>query len=90
MQSTSRKESSSSLGESVPSAVLAKKRGRQIKHAEIQVATRNLEATSSMNRTSKDVAMSSQDMQRPLQGEPTAAQQAGGAKADRKAADKDC
>jgi len=47
-----------------------------------------------MNRTTGDVAASSQDTQRQMQGEPTAAQQAegakAGAKADSKVADKDC
>jgi hypothetical protein len=46
--------------------------------------------TGMMNRTTGDVAASSQDTQRQMQGEPTAAQQAEGAKADSKAADKDC
>ena len=46
--------------------------------------------TGTMNRTTGDVAASSQDTQRQMQGEPTAAQQAEGAKADSKAADKDC
>jgi len=36
--------------------------------------------TSSMNRASGDVAASSQDTQRQMQGQPTAAQQAEGAK----------
>jgi hypothetical protein len=36
--------------------------------------------TSSMNRASGDVAASSQDAQRQMQGQPTAAQQAEGAK----------
>jgi hypothetical protein len=43
-----------------------------------------------MNRATGDVATSSQDTQRQMQGEPTAAQQAQGAKPDKKAADKDC
>jgi hypothetical protein len=47
-----------------------------------------------MNQKTGDVAASSQDAQRQMQGEPTAAQQAEGAKpdikADSKAADKDC
>jgi len=50
--------------------------------------------TETMNRTTGDVAASSQDTQRQMQGEPTAAQQAegakAGAKADSKVADKDC
>jgi hypothetical protein len=37
-------------------------------------------ATSTMNRASGDVAASSQDAQRQMQGQPTAAQQADGAK----------
>jgi hypothetical protein len=36
--------------------------------------------TSTMNRTSGDVASSSQDAQRQMQGQPTAAQEAQGAK----------
>ena len=46
--------------------------------------------TGTMNRAAGDVAASSQDTQRQMQGEPTAAQQAGGAKVGSKAADKDC
>jgi hypothetical protein len=46
--------------------------------------------TDTMNRATGDVATSSQDTQRQMQGEPTAAQQAEGAKADGKTADKDC
>ena len=46
--------------------------------------------TDTMNRTTGDVATSSQDTQRQMQGEPTAAQQAEGAKAGSKTADKDC
>ena len=54
--------------------------------------------TETMNKTTGDVAASSQDAQRQMQGEPTAAQQAEGAKAgvnegakaDSKVADKDC
>ena len=46
--------------------------------------------TSTMNRSSGDVAASSQDAQRQMQGQPTAAQEAQGAKPDKKTADKDC
>ena len=46
--------------------------------------------TDTMNRTTGSVATSSQDTQRQMQGEPTAAQQAEGAKAGNKVADKDC
>lgn len=46
--------------------------------------------TGTMNRTTGDVAASSQDAQRQMQGEPTAAQRSDGAKADSKTADKDC
>ncbi|NOJ39254.1 hypothetical protein [Bradyrhizobium australiense] len=46
--------------------------------------------TGTMNRTTGDTAASSQDTQRQMQGEPTAAQQAEGAKAESKTADKDC
>jgi hypothetical protein len=46
--------------------------------------------TSTMNRTTDDVAASSQDAQKQMQGQPTAAQEAQGAKADGKKTDKDC
>jgi hypothetical protein len=47
--------------------------------------------TDTMNRATGDVATSSQDTQRQMQGQPTAAQQSEGSKPDRKtAADKDC
>jgi hypothetical protein len=46
--------------------------------------------TGRMNRAADDVAASSQDTQRQMQGGPTAAQQAQGAKPEGKAADKDC
>jgi hypothetical protein len=43
--------------------------------------------TSSMNKAAGDVATSSQDTQRQMQGQPTAAQEAQGAKAR---GDNDC
>ena len=46
--------------------------------------------TDTMNRATGDVAASSQDAQRQMQGEPTAAQQSEGAKTSSTAADKDC
>ena len=47
--------------------------------------------TNTMNRAAGDVATSSQDTQKQMQGQPTAAQQAQGAKPDEKtAADKGC
>jgi hypothetical protein len=46
--------------------------------------------TSTMNRVTNDVATSSQDTQRQMQGQPTAAQQAQGAKPDSQAADNGC
>jgi hypothetical protein len=46
--------------------------------------------TSTMNQKAGDVAASSQDTQRQMQGQPTAAQQAEGAKPDDPAVDKDC
>lgn len=46
--------------------------------------------TDTMNRATGDVATSSRDTQRQMQGEPTAAQQAEGAKANSKTADEDC
>ena len=46
--------------------------------------------TGTMNRASGDVAASSQDAQKQMQGQPTAAQEAQGAKPDEKKADKDC
>jgi hypothetical protein len=46
--------------------------------------------TSTMNRAAGDVATSSQDVQRQMQGQPTAAQQAQGAQPSTQTADKDC
>jgi hypothetical protein len=48
--------------------------------------------TSTMKRKADDVAASSQDAQKQMQGQPTAAQQAEGAKPDGRTAeaDKDC
>lgn len=46
--------------------------------------------TGTMNKSTGDVAASSQDAQRQMQGEPTAAQQADGVKAGGKAADRGC
>ena len=46
--------------------------------------------TGRMNQATEGVATSSQDAQRQMQGEPTAAQQAQGAKPDGRAADKGC
>lgn len=46
--------------------------------------------TSTMNQASGNVAASSQDTQRQMQGQPTAAQEAQGAKPDARAAGKDC
>ena len=46
--------------------------------------------TGAMNRATNDVATSSQDTQKQMQGQPTAAQQAQGAKPDSQAADKGC
>jgi hypothetical protein len=46
--------------------------------------------TSTMNRAAGDVATSSQDAQKQMQGEPTAAQQAQGVNPAAQPADKDC
>src|SRR3981081_2609706 len=46
--------------------------------------------TSTMNRAAGDVATSSLDAQKQMQGQPTAAQQAQGAEPSAQAADKDC
>jgi hypothetical protein len=46
--------------------------------------------TSAMNRAAGDVATSSLDVQKQMQGQPTAAQQAQGAEPSAQAADKDC
>jgi hypothetical protein len=46
--------------------------------------------TNTMNQASSNTAASSQDAQRQMQGQPTAAQQAQGAKLDAAAAGKDC
>jgi hypothetical protein len=46
--------------------------------------------TSTLNRATGDVATSSQDAQKQMQGQPTAAQQAQGAKPGGQMADKGC
>ena len=46
--------------------------------------------TDSMNRSTGDVATSSQDTQKQMQGQPTASQQAEGAKPTGQMAGKDC
>jgi hypothetical protein len=46
--------------------------------------------TETMNKSTDNTATSSQDAQRQMQGQPTAAQQAEGARGDQKTADKDC
>jgi hypothetical protein len=46
--------------------------------------------TGTMNRATGDVAASSQDAQKQMQGQPTGAQQAEGAKPTGKTADNDC
>lgn len=46
--------------------------------------------TGTMNRTTGDTASSSQDAQKQMQGQPTAAQQAEGAKPSAQPAGKDC
>jgi hypothetical protein len=46
--------------------------------------------TSTMNRATGEVATSSQDAQKQMQGQPTAAQQAEGAKPTGQTADKGC
>ena len=46
--------------------------------------------TGTMNRAAGDVAASSQDAQKQMQGQPTAAQQAEGAKPSGQKADNDC
>jgi hypothetical protein len=46
--------------------------------------------TSTMNRTTGDVAASSQDAQKQMQGQPTATQQAQGAQPSAKMADQGC
>jgi hypothetical protein len=43
-----------------------------------------------MNRATSDTATSSEDAQKQMQGQPTAAQQAEGAKPSAQSADKDC
>ena len=52
--------------------------------------TREHPPTETMNRVTGDKAASSQDAQRQMQGEPTAAQQAQGAKPSAKMADQGC
>jgi hypothetical protein len=46
--------------------------------------------TSTMNRVTGDVATSSQDAQKQMQGQPTAAQQGQGVQSSGKTADQDC
>ena len=46
--------------------------------------------TGAMNRAAGDAPASSQDVQKQMQGQPTAAQEAQGAKPDAKMAGKDC
>ena len=46
--------------------------------------------TDTMNRATGDVATSSQDAQKQMQGQPTAAQQAQGTKPSEKTADRGC
>jgi len=46
--------------------------------------------TSTMNRASGEAAASSEDAQRQMQGQPTAAERAEGAKSSPQTADKDC
>jgi hypothetical protein len=46
--------------------------------------------TGTMNRATGDTATSSQDAQKQMQGQPTAAQQAEGAKPSAQTGDKDC
>jgi hypothetical protein len=46
--------------------------------------------TSTMNRATGDVAASSQDAQKQMQGQPTASQQGQGVQPSAKMADKDC
>jgi hypothetical protein len=46
--------------------------------------------TGTMNRATGDVAASSQDAQKQMQGQPTAAQQGQGAEPSAKMVDKDC
>jgi hypothetical protein len=52
--------------------------------------TREHTPTETMNRVTGEKAASSQDAQRQMQGEPTAAQQAEGAKPSAKMADQGC
>ena len=53
-------------------------------------ATNEHPPTSTMNRATGDVATSSQDAQKQMQGQPTAAQQAQGAQPSPKMADQGC
>jgi hypothetical protein len=53
-------------------------------------STREHPPTETMNRVTGEKAASSQDAQRQMQGEPTAAQQAEGAKPSAKMADQGC
>jgi hypothetical protein len=53
-------------------------------------ATAEHPPTSTMNRATGDVAASSQDAQKQMQGQPTAAQQGQGAEPSAKMKDQDC
>jgi hypothetical protein len=53
-------------------------------------ATAEHPPTTTMNRATGDVAASSQDAQKQMQGQPTAAQQSQGAQSSAKVADQGC
>ena len=64
--------------------------GSTAPNAQATTGTDQHPPTGTMNRAAGDVATSSQDAQKQMQGQPTAAQQAGGAKPSAPTADKDC
>jgi hypothetical protein len=64
--------------------------GSTAPNARASTSTDQHPPTGTMNRATGDVATSSQDAQKQMQGEPTAAQQAEGAKATGQMADKGC
>jgi hypothetical protein len=64
--------------------------GSTAPNARASTSTDQHPPTGTMNRATGDVATSSQDAQKQMQGEPTAAQQAEGAKSTGQMADKGC
>jgi hypothetical protein len=64
--------------------------GSAAPNAHATTGTEQHPPTGRMNRAAGDIATSSQDAQKQMQGQPTAAQQAEGAKPSAEKADNDC